>query len=117
MDFKLNIEGQGTLDLSAAETTLINIIHVSLAVAKGSWWVNPAFGSELGTLRRAKATAATARLVESYIRAALKWLTDGGKLTAVSVTTEIGKGRINYTVDATAKGGSPLKYSNFVEVA
>jgi len=105
------------MDLSAAETTLANNIHISLAVRRGSWWLNPAFGSELGTLRREKATAATAQLVGSYIQAALKWLTDSGKLTKVIVTTEIGAGRINYTVTATARGGATLKYSNFAEVA
>jgi len=105
------------MDLSGSEDTLINSIHMSLAVEKGSWWLNPDFGSELPKLRREKANEATARLVKSYVLAALKWMVAAGKLTSVTVTTEVVKSRINYLVVALAANSAELKYSNFVEVA
>lgn len=124
-DFKLSTEtGTLTLDASGTEITGINNIIMSLAVKKGSWWFNPTFGSELHTLARAKATDSTAQLVKTYVQSALKWLISSGKLTSVTVITEIipssgsaQRGRINYLVTAIAPAGNELSYSNFVEVA
>jgi phage gp46-like protein len=126
MDIKLQSQSNGIAAIVASdtETTVINAIYMSLAVPQGGWWFDPNFGSKLCTLRRAKATQATANMVKTYVQSALQWLVDSGKLSEVDVTVEIAaksdtqpKGRINYIVVATQPDGNKLEYSNFVEVA
>ena len=125
MDFKLSAQSTGNANMVASDTenTALNNIYMSLAVPKGGWWFNPAFGSELHTLRRAKATTSTASKVKTFVEDALKWLVDSGKLETVVVTVEIApksntqpRGRINYLVEAVQSDGDKLTYSNFVEV-
>ena len=52
------------------------------------WWADPAMGSRLWLLARAKETPDTLTRARAYAIEALQWLIDDGVATAVDVTAE-----------------------------
>lgn len=52
------------------------------------WWADPALGSRLWLLARAKETPDTLARARAYAIEALQWLIDDGVATAVDVTAE-----------------------------
>ena len=96
-----------------------NNVYLSLVVERGSFFVNPAFGSRLHLLRRAKCTAATEAAVVDYCTEALQWLITAGRARAVAVQTERDLqtlGRINFTVTVTWADNVVTTYTSFVGV-
>lgn len=70
------------------------------------WWADPAMGSKLWLLQRAKRTAATLQLAVAYIRQALAWLIEDGAAANVEVDAEWQPdGRLAGRVVVTQPGG------------
>ena len=122
MDFKIEIDnttGLAAMTFDKADT-IMNNVWLSLTVQRGSFFANPGFGSRLHLLKRAKLSAATARLAEDYCREALQWMLDSGKATAISVTAERDRtqniNRLKLLVDVTPASGEPVEFSAFVTV-
>jgi len=117
MDFKIKPDEKGrTAMTSGSESTIINNVILSLQTPLGGYWLTPKFGSRLHLLTREKATAETAERVRETVLSALKWMTDAGLLSSVTVKTELAARRINYHVAATQVNGEHVEYSNYVEV-
>lgn len=122
MDFALEIDnstGISSLTFDKAET-IMNNVWLSLTVDKGSFFANPAFGSRLYLLQRAKLTPATIQLAEDYCKEALQWMLDSGKARAISVTawrdaTEF-KYRLKLLVEVTPIVGEQVAFTTFVTV-
>ncbi|OPY07261.1 MAG: Phage protein GP46 [Syntrophaceae bacterium PtaB.Bin095] len=123
MDFALEIDnttGLAAMTFDKADT-IQNNVWLSLTVRRGSFFANQDFGSRLHLLKRAKLTAATARLAEDYCWEALQWMLDSGKAAAVSVAAERDRtqniNRLKLLVEVTPASGDPVKFSAFVTVA
>lgn len=79
------------------------------------WWgdsfpslANDRIGSRLWQLRRAKLTAETAQTAEAFAREALAWMTEDGRVTAVTVTTTRGVDRLELQVLLTLRDGRTI---------
>lgn len=95
-----------------------NNIFLSLAILRGSWWFNPAFG--MRDVRRLKNTARTAKRVKDYAEEALQWLLDIGRCTRISVAVDRDPTRDPYRlkllVEAEQADGLSVSYTTFKEV-
>lgn len=125
MDFAIEISTDGTASGEmtfdeAIDGNLMNNIYCSLMIRRGSWFVNPAFGSRLYLLQRAKNTERTAALAAEYCKEALRWLIDCGRATTVTVTTERDRtqdtGRLKAVVEVTKATGETTTFSTWVDV-
>jgi phage gp46-like protein len=123
MDFAITIDnrtGLGAMTFEKA-TTIMNNIYLSLTVQQGSFFADPAFGSRLYLLRRAKNTDKTMNLAIEYCKEALQWLIDTKKAVAVDVWAERERiqdlNRLKLLVEVTPyTGAAPVAFSIFVEV-
>ena len=118
MDFALTTDGV-TPDMTFTKATdITNNIYLSLAIIRGSWWFNPAFG--MRDTRRLKNTPASARLIESWIKEALQWLLDNGRASAVEVTLQQDRlqnpNRLLALIEVTQANGTVVTFEKFVEV-
>jgi phage gp46-like protein len=86
------------------------LVRMSVGTDKGSWWADPAFGSELWKLRQAgKVDNRTAGTFQRFLQDCLKWLKDDGIVEDVVCTAErSGKNEISYSVTALRPGREPL---------
>jgi phage gp46-like protein len=121
MDFKLDIDNQsGVASMTFEKTTdgnLSNNIYLSLVVQRGSWFQNPAFGSRLHLLQRAKNTLRTEALAVEYCKEALQWLIEAGRVTAFDFYTERKDlHRLNIMIVATKADGKQVSFTTFMEV-
>ncbi|TWJ11167.1 phage GP46 family protein [Geobacter argillaceus] len=119
MDFQLTYDKRtGTIDQTFAKgADILNNIIISLAIKKGTWWNDPAFG--LTDRPRLKNTPATARLIKQDIEQALQWIIDAGRATAIRVETwrdANDRHRLNVLVTATQADGRIITYTTFKEV-
>jgi phage gp46-like protein len=82
---------------------------MSIGTDRGSWWADPAFGSDLWILRQAgKVDTRTAGTVQQYVQDCLKWLTDDGLAGEVACRAgRSGKNEITYTVTLSRPGRAP----------
>lgn len=120
MDFAIEtMAGRGQMTFTAAET-ILNNIYLSLMVKKGGWFFNPAFGSRLHELARAKNTDQTAELAKEYCREALQWIIDAGRATTIEVDVERDTTedlhRLKICVRAVQAGGRVVTFETFQEV-
>lgn len=125
MDFAIDIATDGTaigeMTFDEAEDgNMMNNIFCSLMIPKGSWFMNPSFGSRLHLLQRAKNTEKTANLAAEYCKEALQWLIDCGKATAVDVSVErdttSDTGRLKAIVEVTKATGETTSFATWVDV-
>ena len=123
MDFALTTD-QGlmaamTFD-KAVDGNLLNNIYLSLEIAVGSFFQNPAFGSRLHLLAREKNTARMEILAVEYCKEALAWLIDAGRVTKFDFETQRDKledrNRMKILIQATKANGDVVPFTKFVEV-
>lgn len=83
---------------------------MSIGTDKGTWWADPAFGSDLWLLKKeGKVDGRTAGTLERMVRECLHWLIDSGLAAAVDCTAEQnGKNRIDYQATVRRPHGSPV---------
>lgn len=67
--------------------TLANAVHLRLDTPLGSWWADPALGSRLHELARAKDLSRIDLLARQYTEQALDPLLKDGRATRLAVTT------------------------------
>jgi phage gp46-like protein len=87
-----------------------DLVRMSLGTDKGTWWADPAFGSELWLLKKTgKADGETAGTLERMVRESLQWLVDEGLAVTVDCAAERnGKIRIDYRVTVARPDGAPV---------
>jgi phage gp46-like protein len=87
-----------------------DLVRMRIGTNKGTWFADPAFGSELWLLKKArKVDGQTAGILERMVRESLQWLIDDGLVLAVECTAERnGKSRIDYQVAVTVPAGAPV---------
>lgn len=120
MDFKLNIDnatGTASMTFDRAEN-IMNNIYTSLMIRRGSYFADPAFGSRLHLLMRAKNTDATARMAMDYAREALQWMLDTGRARKIDVYAQ--RERMHWLkllIEVTPQGASDVvAFEHFIEV-
>jgi len=125
MDFNLNIDNRtgiaGMTFEMAADGNLVNNVYLSLMIKRGSFFQNPAFGSRLHLLQRAKNTPRTEALAVEYCKEALQWLIDVGRVTKFDYYTQRDRvqdlHRLKILIEATKADGEQVSFTTFVEVA
>ena len=117
IDFELRISGQTTIMTFSKTDSLANNIWLSLHIAKGSFFAQPAFGSQLHEIK--KITDANLLLARSYCLDALSWLRRIGRIknteATVSRDSEV-PNRIKIHVVVTKNDGNVADYSIFYSV-
>ena len=120
MDFKLTTTDGLTASMSFDKAEdITNNIFLSLNVRRGSFFMNPDFGSRLYLLMQGVLNDRTLTLAKEYTREALQWLLDTGRATAVEVTAERHETdlhRINLHVQVTQADGRDISFETFFEV-
>jgi phage gp46-like protein len=86
------------------------LVRMSIGTNKGTWFADPAFGSDLWLLKKiGKVDGQTAGTIERVVRESLQWLVDEGLAVTVDCAAERnGKNRIDYQVIVTRPDGSPV---------
>jgi phage gp46-like protein len=87
------------------------LVRMSIGTNKGTWFADPAFGSDLWLLKKeGKADGQTAGNLERIVRESLQWLVDDGLAVEVDCAAERnGKSRIDYHVTVTRPDGSSVE--------
>jgi phage gp46-like protein len=118
MDFAIVTDGMTSSLTFGKADTIINNVFLSLSVVQGSWFANPQFG--MRKRERMKNTEQNARLVAEDAKAALKWLVDTGRATAVEVSAQRDRtqdvSRLKLLVEVTQADGRSVTFEKFVEV-
>jgi len=103
-------------DLSDA-ASLKDEIWFSLHLRRGDFFQHPERGSDLHTLRRGKATTATAGKAEAMCRRALQWLLDTGKITSLLVSAALVEPqRLQINILVVGADGQPVDLTTFIPV-
>ncbi|GHV76509.1 hypothetical protein AGMMS49942_13300 [Spirochaetia bacterium] len=91
--------------------SISELVRMSIGTNKGTWFANPAFGSDLWLLKKeGKVDGQTAGNLERIVRESLQWLVDDGLAATVSCAAERnGKSRIDYRVTVTQPDGSSVE--------
>jgi phage gp46-like protein len=86
------------------------LVQMSIGTDKGSWWADPAFGSEIWKLRQAgKVDSRTAGTFQRFLQDCLAWLKEDGIVEDVMCTAErSGKNEIAYSVTTLRPDREPL---------
>lgn len=118
MDFAIVINSGLPEQTFNQATDIFNNIFLSLAIKKGSWWHDPAFG--LKDRGRMKNTEQNARLVRDDCKQALQWIIDAGRAKEINVTTSRDRSqdlnRLKILVEATQADGRTVTFETFKEV-
>jgi phage gp46-like protein len=91
-------------------TSIPELVRMSIGTDKGTWFADPAFGSELWLLKKeGKIDGQTAGILERMVRESLQWLIDEGLAVTVYCAAERnGKNRIDYQVIVAPPDNSPV---------
>jgi phage gp46-like protein len=91
-------------------TSIGELVRMSIGTDKGTWFADPAFGSELWLLKKeGKVDDQTTGKLERMVRESLQWLVSDSLALAVDCAAERnGKSRIDYLVTVTRPDGSPV---------
>jgi phage gp46-like protein len=91
-------------------TDVRELVELSIGTDKGSWWADPAFGSDLWKLKQTgKVDNRTAGTFQRMLQESLKWLTDDGIADEVRCTAgRLGKNEIAYSVTTLRPDKEPL---------
>jgi len=121
MDYAIAVDAgnlTGTMSWEACDS-LVNNMFLSLAVERGAWWHNPAFG--LRRRQRLKNTETTAALIRHDYLEALQWLLDTGKAKEVLVTVRrdraVDLNRLLILVEVAQADNRRVSFTVFQEVA
>lgn len=120
MDYAIAIATDGLSGEMTWEpcATLANNVYLSLAVERGSFFHNPAFG--LRKRARMKNTEQTAALIRHDYQEALQWLIDAGRARAVRVAVQrqpaIDPYRLALLIEVEQADGRVLTFKTFREV-
>lgn len=102
----------------ATDGNFMNNIYLSLMIRKGSFFVNPNFGSRLHLLK--KNTERTEALAVEYCKEALQWLIDVGRASKIDISTERDRtqnlNRLKLLIESTKADGDVVTFAHFVEV-
>jgi len=84
---------------------------MSIGTDKGTWWADPAFGSELWLLKRnGRVDGQTVGTLRRMVLECLKWLIDDGLAKEISCAAErTGKNTIAYTVTIERPDGETVE--------
>jgi phage gp46-like protein len=84
------------------------LIQMSIGTDKGSWWADPAFGSELRLLRQnGKIDGRTAGTLRRMLLECTQWIVNDGLAEKINCEAErAGKNEISYTVETIQPNGS-----------
>ena len=115
MDFKIETEsGVPQMTFEKADN-IMNNIYFSLAIAKGSFFMDPDFGHRFNEVR--KNTPGAPAQVRDYAKEALQWLIKTGRAKKIDVLTERdGWERILIKVEVTQADGRELIFDTYYEV-
>jgi phage gp46-like protein len=91
-------------------TDITELTRMTIGTDKGSWWANPAFGSELFKLRQTgKVTPRTAGTVQQILQEALSWMKEDSIAADIRCTAErLGKNEIGYIVTILRPNGETV---------
>lgn len=96
---------------------LHNAVFLRLQIRLGTYWANPAMGSRLHELERAKDTHQTRVLAQQYAEQALQPLIDDGRATAIDVTVSAPRtGWLALDIRVTQADESVLTFTHPVKV-
>lgn len=101
---------------------LANAVYLRLMTPLGSWWADPALGSRLHELQRAKATDGIDQRAQEYCRIALQPLLDDGRAQAIDISTQLqtaadASKRLALLVTVTDAAGRSQPFQLHVKVA
>jgi phage gp46-like protein len=86
------------------------LVQMCIGTDKGSWWADPAIGSEIWKLRQVgKVDNRTAGTFQQFLQDCLKWLKDDGIAGDILCIAErYGKNEIAYSVTVLRPDKEPL---------
>jgi phage gp46-like protein len=86
------------------------LARMSIETDKGTWWADPAFGSDIWKLRQTgKVDNRTAGTFQRMLQDCLAWLKDDGIAgDVVCIAERVGKNEIAYTITVLRPGRNPL---------
>lgn len=117
MDYTITLNGDAA-DMSHAKSADIgNNLYLSLAIRKGTWWLDPEFG--LRDRGRMKITEKNIRLVRGDCLEALQWILDSGRARSVEVTVSRDTqnlNRLQASIEAVQADGRKVTFDKFIEV-
>lgn len=116
MDFKIDTQGADGVFTFEKATNYANNVYLSLSIEQGSLFFLPKFGSRLHLLPTLKNTADTEAKAQDYVKEALQWMFDIGRLKAVKTQTERIGNRLHILVEATESRGQIIVFKQFFEV-
>jgi phage gp46-like protein len=95
-----------------------NAVFLRITTPLGSWWADPAMGSKLYLLARAKDLQRNQALAEAYTREALQPLIDSQRATAIDVASDWPHdGTLRLRTTITQAGGVTQTFTNYVRVS
>jgi phage gp46-like protein len=98
-------------------TTLSNAVYIRLETPQGSYWADPALGSKLHLLARAKDLTSVHRRAVQYTEQALAPLVDDGRAQSVTVTPSNPQdGWLLLTISVVQANGDPETFTHPVKV-
>lgn len=106
MDFAINTQDGAATMTWAKNTDIRTDMFTSLTINKGSFVLNPSFGSDLYKIK--KITESSLNLAKQYCQEALKWLIQVGRAKTIDVIVERDTSdytRMNIKVTATQPNG------------
>lgn len=118
MDLRLDTYPDGTADIFPEGIEQpVTATALSVLIPMGGWWQSPDFGSRLHTLKRSKLTANMEGIVRNYLLQAVKWMTDSGLASNVSLAVSRGGPfRIDYTLTVW-RGRQPVIFEYFYDLS
>ncbi len=94
-----------------------NELYIRLVTPLGSWWADPALGSRLHELQRAKDLARVRKLAVQYAEQALQPIIDGGRAQSIAVSAgHPRRGWMRLEIEATDRGGGSISLDHQVAV-
>lgn len=120
MDFTIETDGISADMTFEKVEDIRNNVFLSLYIDKGSFFLNPEFGSRLYLLKRAKLTPNTEKLAIEYCKEALQWIINIGRATKFEYFTEIDKlqnpNRLKILIRGYQEEKEIISYEHFLEV-
>lgn len=115
MDFLLETDnGHVVMSFNSVNDVRNNII-LSLIVKRGSFFVDPNFGSQLHVLKNN--SPESCNLAESYCKDAVKWMIKIGKLIQFDVSATPFKNGIQLNCSAILPDRNIVNYDHFVRIS